>query len=69
MKMARHAECKRTALPYLSRASTWNGQSVGLALSVGGIAGILTQTPAGGLVDLSRQKRALIGVAVAALAA
>jgi predicted MFS family arabinose efflux permease len=36
---------------------------------VGGIAGILTQTPAGGLVDLLRSKRALIGVGVAALAA
>jgi predicted MFS family arabinose efflux permease len=47
----------------------WNEESVGLALTVGGIAGILTQTPAGGLVDLLRSKRALIGVAVAALAA
>jgi predicted MFS family arabinose efflux permease len=47
----------------------WNEESVGLALSVGGIAGILTQTPAGGLVDFLRSKRALVGVAVAALAA
>jgi MFS family permease len=47
----------------------WNEERVGLALTVGGIAGILAQTPAGGLVDLLRQKRALIGVAVAALAA
>jgi predicted MFS family arabinose efflux permease len=36
---------------------------------VGGIAGILTQTPAGALVDFLRSKRALVGVAVAALAA
>jgi predicted MFS family arabinose efflux permease len=47
----------------------WNEESVGLALTVGGIAGILTQTPAGGLVDLLRSKRALVGVGVAALAA
>src|ERR1019366_1299058 len=47
----------------------WNEESVGLALTVGGIAGILTQTPAGGLVDYLRSKRALVGVAVAALAA
>jgi predicted MFS family arabinose efflux permease len=46
----------------------WNEESVGLALTVGGIAGILTQTPAGGLVDSLRSKRALVGVGVAALA-
>ncbi|MGD0972982.1 MAG: MFS transporter [Candidatus Korobacteraceae bacterium] len=47
----------------------WNEERVGLALTVGGIAGILTQTPAGALVDFLRSKRALIAVAVAALAA
>jgi predicted MFS family arabinose efflux permease len=47
----------------------WNEESVGLALTVGGIAGILTQTPAGGLVDSMRSKRALVAGAVAALAA
>jgi predicted MFS family arabinose efflux permease len=46
----------------------WNEERVGLALTVGGIAGILTQTPAGALVDWLRSKRALVGVAVAALA-
>ena len=46
----------------------WNEERVGLALTVGGIAGILTQTPAGGLVDFLRSKRALVGVGVAALA-
>ena len=46
----------------------WNEESVGLALTVGSIAGILTQTPAGGLVDFLRPKRALVGVAVVALA-
>lgn len=46
----------------------WDEERVGIALTVGGIAGILHQTPAGGLVDFTRSKRALIGLAVAALA-
>ena len=46
----------------------WNEQAVGMALTVGGIAGILAQTPAGALVDRSRSKRALIAGAVIALA-
>jgi len=46
----------------------WNEQSVGLALTVGGIAGILMQTPAGALVDSLRSKRALIAVGIVALA-
>src|ERR1700733_16292558 len=46
----------------------WNEERVGLALTIGGIAGILTQTPAGALVDSVRWKRALIGLGVAALA-
>src|ERR1700753_1395346 len=47
----------------------WNEQSIGLALTVGGIAGILTQTPAGAFVDRLRSKRALIAAGIAALAA
>jgi len=47
----------------------WNEQLVGTALSVGGIAGILAQTPAGALVDRLRSKRALIAAGVLALAA
>jgi MFS family permease len=46
----------------------WNEQSVGIALTVGGIAGILTQTPAGALVDRLRSKRALIAGGIIALA-
>jgi predicted MFS family arabinose efflux permease len=46
----------------------WNEERVGLALTIGGIAGILTQTPAGALVDFLRSKRALVGLAVVALA-
>jgi MFS family permease len=46
----------------------WNEERVGLALTIGGIAGILTQTPAGALVDRLRSKRALIAAGVIALA-
>jgi len=46
----------------------WNEQRVGLALTVGGIAGIASQTPAGGLVDRLRSKRALIAAGVLSLA-
>jgi MFS family permease len=46
----------------------WNEQRVGIALTVGGIAGILTQTPAGALVDRQRSKRALIAAGIVALA-
>jgi predicted MFS family arabinose efflux permease len=47
----------------------WNEEQVGLVLTVGGVAGILAQTPAGGLVDFLGSKRALVAAAVAALAA
>jgi MFS family permease len=47
----------------------WNAEQVGLALTVGGLAGILTQTPAGALVDRLRSKRALIAAGVGVLAA
>jgi predicted MFS family arabinose efflux permease len=46
----------------------WNEQLVGAALTVGGIAGILSQTPAGALVDGLHSKRALIAGGVVALA-
>jgi predicted MFS family arabinose efflux permease len=49
-------------------AYQWNEQSVGIALTVGGIAGILTQTPAGALVDRLHAKRTLIAGGVIALA-
>jgi MFS family permease len=47
----------------------WNEQRVGIALTVGGIAGILAQTPAGALVDRLHSKRALIAAGILALAA
>ncbi len=48
-------------------AFKWNKEQVGLALTVGGIAGIISQTPAGALVDRVRSKRALIAAGVVAL--
>ena len=47
----------------------WNEERVGLALTIGGIAGIIAQTPAGALVDRVRSKRTLIALGVCALAA
>jgi MFS family permease len=46
----------------------WNEERVGLALTVGGIAGILAQTPAGALVDQAHRKRTLIAAGIGALA-
>ncbi len=46
----------------------WNEERVGLALTIGGIAGIAAQTPAGALVDRLKSKRALIAAGVIALA-
>jgi predicted MFS family arabinose efflux permease len=46
----------------------WNEELVGAALTVGGVAGIIAQTPAGALVDRTHSKRALIAGGVAALA-
>jgi MFS family permease len=45
----------------------WDEQRVGSALTVGGIAGLLTQTPAGALVDGLRAKRALLAAGIVAL--
>jgi MFS family permease len=46
----------------------WNEQRIGVALTVGGLAGILAQTPAGALVDRLHSKRALISIGVCTLA-
>jgi MFS family permease len=46
----------------------WNEERVGIALTVGGIAGILAQTPAGALVDQVHRKRTLIATGIGALA-
>ena len=46
----------------------WNEERVGLALTVGGIAGIVAQTPAGALVDQVHHKRTLIAAGIGTLA-
>jgi MFS family permease len=45
----------------------WDEERIGLALSVGGIAGIIAQTPAGALVDQVHKKRKIIAVGVSGL--
>lgn len=46
----------------------WMPESVGVVLTVGALAGLLTQIPAGELIDIARSKRVLVGVGVAAVA-
>jgi hypothetical protein len=43
----------------------WDAASIGIVMSIGGIAGLVAQTPAGGLIDATRLKRGIvIGAAV-----
>lgn len=49
-------------------AANWNEQTVGIAMTVGGIAGIIAQTPAGASADRLRSKRALMACGTVALA-
>ncbi len=48
---------------YLLTIKHWDAASIGMVMSVGGIAGILAQTPAGALVDSASAKRAILVVA------
>ncbi|MEK0082979.1 hypothetical protein [Benzoatithermus flavus] len=41
----------------------WDEAAIGVVLSLGGIAGILAQIPAGTLVDATRRKRGLLAAA------
>jgi MFS family permease len=45
---------------YLLGEHHWNEESIGLALSIGGFAGLISATPMGALVDATRDKRWLI---------
>lgn len=51
---------------YLLTVQKWDEASIGVVMSIAGIATIVAQTPAGALIDASRFKRGLI-VAAAAL--
>ena len=54
---------------YLLTVQHWDAASIGIVMSVGGLAGIVAQTPAGWLVDNSRHKRLVLIVAAAAVTA
>lgn len=47
----------------------WEPASIGVALTISGLAGLITQVPAGEVIDLVRSKRALVGAGTAAAAA
>ena len=53
---------------YLAATLHWNPAQIGLAIALGGIAGVLAQTPMGALADHVRQKRLLIVIASAVIA-
>ncbi len=38
----------------------WNPEQVGIALTIGGLAGVVTQIPAGAVVDRTHRKRLLV---------
>ena len=46
----------------------WSPASIGAILTISGLAGLVTQVPAGELIDVITSKRALFGVAAATLA-
>lgn len=48
---------------YLLSVQHWDEAAIGIVMSVGGVAGILAQTPAGALIDAASYKRALIVIA------
>jgi MFS family permease len=54
---------------YLLTQHAWDEASIGLALSMGGLVGLLSQTPIGLLVDATRAKRALLAGAVVVVTA
>ncbi|MGH7878492.1 MAG: MFS transporter, partial [Candidatus Binataceae bacterium] len=47
----------------------WNQENIGWALTVGGLAGVLSQGPAGALIDSRRRKRLLLAAVTIVIAA
>jgi MFS family permease len=45
---------------YLLIVQKWDAGSIGVVMSIGGIAGLLAQTPSGALVDATRWKRGIV---------
>ena len=54
---------------FLTTQQHWSQSSVGVVTTVGGLLGLVGQTPAGALIDAMRAKRGLIVAALAVLAA
>jgi MFS family permease len=54
---------------YLQATRHWDSVSIGMALAMAGLAGVIAQTPAGALVDRLRQKRELVALAALMCAA
>ncbi|HEY8613975.1 MAG TPA: MFS transporter [Roseomonas sp.] len=54
---------------YLMTEHGWDAGSIGAALSIGGLTGLVSQAPLGALVDAVRAKRALIAGAVVVVTA
>ncbi|CAN5338821.1 MFS transporter [soil metagenome] len=52
---------------YLLTEQKWNEGSIGVVMSVAGLAGIAAQTPAGALIDVSKAKRGLVVAAAIAV--
>jgi sugar phosphate permease len=48
---------------YLLTVQKWNEGSIGIVMSIATVAGVLAQTPAGALIDVTRAKRAAVAVA------
>jgi MFS family permease len=54
---------------YLLTVRSWNEAEIGIVMSISALAGILTQTPAGALIDTIRAKRAIVAWAALAVTA
>ena len=54
---------------YLLTVRNWNEAEIGLAMSIAAVAGILTETPAGALIDAIGAKRAAVVIAALAVTA
>jgi sugar phosphate permease len=48
---------------YLLTVRNWNEAEIGIVMSISAIAGILTETPGGALIDAVRSKRAVVMLA------
>ena len=54
---------------YLLTIQKWDEASIGVVMSIATAAGIIAQTPAGGLIDATRAKRVVIAAAAIAVTA